>query len=104
MQFKEAFLKELKDTDKEHKDEILRVYSTLTEKIKTSTEIITWAQIRADAMNSKSLYETIGYCIIALQYVDLSDFLEDDKEKIKKAFRKDIYEKIGLWEESYEKI
>ena len=75
----ETFLNELKPSDEDHVAEILRVYRKLTDEIASSTETIPRAQLIVNSLNSRSLYETIGYGIIALKSFDSLDFPEDDK-------------------------
>ena len=103
-ELREVFLNELKPSDEEHVAEILRVHQNLTNEITSSTEKIPREQLIVNSMNSKSLYETIGYGIIALQSVDSLDFLKDDKEKIKDGIRELLYQKIGVWKKSDENV
>ena len=100
----ETFLKELKPSDEDHIAEILRVYRKLTDEIASSTETIPRAQLIVNSMNSRSLYETIGYGIIALKSVDSLDFPEDDKEKIKDGIRELLCQKVGVWKKSDENV
>ena len=103
-ELREAFLKELKSSDEDHVAEILKVYKKLSNEISSATETIPRAQLIVNSMNSRSLYETIGYGIIALQSVDSLDFLKDDKEKIKDGIRELLCKKVGVWKKSDENV
>ena len=103
-ELREAFLKELKSSDVEHVTEILKVYKKLSNEISSATETIPRAQLIANSMNSKSLYETIGYGIIAIKSVDSVDFPKDDKEKIKDGIRELLCQKVGIWKKSDENV
>ena len=93
----DKLLRELKSTDEEHSQEIMRVYNALRENIISSNEKKSGVEFLQLAMNTESLYETIGYGYMALQAwdkINLENKSKEEIEKYKNETKKLLHSKI----------
>jgi hypothetical protein len=100
-------LEELKPTNEEHLDEIVRVNQNLKNQIIESGNTITGPELIVKAMHTHSLYETMIYGFMAMQALDRLEAKNVPLEQIeimKDGLKQLLNQKIPIWNEDIERM
>ena len=104
-EWKNHLLEELKPTNEEHLDEIVRVNQNLKNQIIESRETITGPELIVKAMQTHSLYETMIYGFMAMQALDRLEAKNVPLEQIeimKNGLKQLLNKKIPIWTQDIE--